>query len=132
MLPFLTHFSSATSPPGICTPHIIGRPIDTSFRYLVLMSDGVYKSIESTFADQNSIDSNKVLTNMILHGISSGQPFDSMADFVLFRLMQIHEDCYSKNARRDPRSPLATECRKRDDMTLIMYKFPPPASSSRR
>lgn len=131
MLTFLTCCSSATSPPGICTPHIIGRPVDASFRYLVLMSDGVYKSIESTFSDQNMIDSNKVLTNMINRGISSGQPFDSMADYSLFRLMQIHEDCYSKHAQRNPRSPLATACRKRDDMTLIIYKFPSPPSTSR-
>ena len=96
------------------------------------MSDGVYKSIESTFKDQNLIDSNKVLTNMLIHGIGQGIPVDSMADYLLLRVMQIHENCYSTNARVDPRSPLATSCRKRDDMTLIFYKFPTPTSTSRR
>ncbi len=128
---FSLRCSSATGPPGICNPHIIGRPIDGSFRYLVLMSDGVYKSIESTFDDKNLIDGNKVLTNMILRAISQqGIPADAMADYVLFRVMQIHEDCYSRNARVDPRSPLATSCRKRDDMTLIFYKFPPAPTST--
>lgn len=88
------------------------------------MSDGVYKSIESTFADQNVIESNKVLTHMITRAASQEQTVDSIAVDVLLRLMQIHEDCYNKNASRDPRSPLATACRKRDDMTLIVHKFP--------
>ena len=95
------------------------------------MSDGVYKSIESTFSDQNLINSNKVLTNMLIRGLQTGVPIDAMGDYLLFRIMQIHEDCYSKNASVDPRSPLATACRKRDDMTLILYKFPAPASTSR-
>ena len=130
---FALHCSSASAPPGICNPHIIGRPIDGSFRYLILMSDGVYKSLESTFSDQNLIDSNKVLTNMILRAISQqGIPVDAMADYLLLRLMQIHEDCYTKNARKDPRSPLATSCRKRDDMTLIFHKFPTPTSTTSR
>lgn len=132
MLLSLLYCSSARGPPGICNPHIIGRPIDPSFRYLIVMSDGVYKSIESTFKDQNLIDSNKVLTNMLIHGIGQGIPVDSMADYLLLRVMQIHENCYSTNARVDPRSPLATSCRKRDDMTLIFYKFPTPTSTSRR
>ena len=131
MLLSLLHCSSARGPPGICNPHIIGRPIDPSFRYLVIMSDGVYKSIESTFTDQNSINSNKVLTNMIVRGIRQGIPVDTMADYLLLRVMQIHEDCYTNNARVDPRSPLATSCRKRDDMTLIFYKFPALTSTSR-
>ena len=69
---------------------------------------------------------------MIVRAISQGIPVDTMADYLLLRLMQIHEDCYSKNARVDPRSPLATSCRKRDDMTLIFYKFPAPTTTSRR
>ena len=94
------------------------------------MSDGVYKSIESTFENPSSIESNKVLTAMIVNAISKGHLMDSLAENVLLRLMQNHEVCYYKNASKDQRSPLATACRKRDDMTMIVYKFPIPRRSS--
>ena len=69
---------------------------------------------------------------MINHTLDTlGQDnIDSLTDNVLLRLMMNHEDCYYKNARSDPRSPLATACRKRDDMTLIVYKFPAPRRRS--
>lgn len=100
------------------------KEIDHTFRYLILMTDGVYKSIESTFDDKESIDSNKVLLGMLIHSLEQRQGrFEHIADSILARVLKIHRDCYYRHARRDPRAPLAVSCRKRDDMTLLVYKF---------
>jgi len=101
------------------------QEIDGSFRYLVLMSDGVYKSIEGGFPNQQSIEPNKVLVGIINH-VSSKHPNSSnLADIVVDRIAQVHRDTYQRAASEDVRSPVAVACRKRDDMTLLIYKFPP-------
>ncbi len=86
------------------------------------MTDGVYKSIEAQFEDERSIDANKVLTNTIMRE-SERHPI-SLADTVLEKISKVHYDTYQAAASRDPRSTVAVNCRKRDDMTCIVYKFP--------
>ena len=115
----------AHSEPGIATPHIITKTIDHTHKYLILMTDGVYKSIESMFMEQEAIESNKVLVNMMERslGLVHGN-FNRVSDSLLERICHIHKEAYMKSAQSDPRSPLAVGCRKRDDMTLIVYKFP--------
>ena len=101
------------------------RAIDESFRYLVLMTDGVYRSIEAGFPDSRVIDANKVLVSMIDHVVRSGNKrIRTVSDKVLGRIAQIHQDTYQRSAAVDVRSPVAVSCRKRDDMTLVFYKFP--------
>ena len=87
------------------------------------MTDGIYKSLESTFAEKYSIDSNKVVLATIERAVNSSNKFDYVADTVVDRIATIHKDCYEKNARMDARSPLAVSCRKRDDMTLLIHRF---------
>ncbi len=99
------------------------KEIDSSFKYLILMTDGVYKSIGSTIKDHDTIDDNKVVLNMMDHSLRKGN-FQTLSDTLLGRVARIHMDCYEKNAKLDPRSPLAVGCRKRDDMTMLIYKFP--------
>ena len=93
------------------------------------MTDGVYKSIEAVFQDANQIEGNKVLLAMLNHA-SHGEtmPFSTVSDRVLQRLQQIHHDTYQSSARVDERSETAVTCRKRDDMTLLVYKFPVESS----
>ena len=124
-LPLSFSFRSAKSPPGIAKPFVMGsRKIDDSFKYLVLMTDGVYKSIESTLYEQQSIDPNKLLVRMLERSIDLVRGnFGGVTDNLLERLSKIHKDCYQKNAAKDQRSPLAVACRKRDDMTLLVHKF---------
>ncbi len=98
--------------------------VDDSFHYLVVMSDGVYKSIEAGFTDSNSVDPNKVLVGMLQNALRQNPVIDKASDRVLRTLSQGHEDAYQRNAKIDPRSPVAVACRKRDDMTLLIYKFP--------
>ena len=114
----------ARSPPGIATPYIMPpRTVDHTYKYLILMTDGVYKSIESGFEQQQSIESNKVLTN-ILETSERRVGLGRVSDSILERICKVHRDTYEDSARKDPRSPRAVECRKRDDMTLVVYKFP--------
>ncbi len=102
------------------------KTIDHTCKYLILMTDGVYKSIESTFETKQSIDANKVLTGMLERQINNHEgKFDTRsADGVLARVAKIHRDCYTSNSRKNSQSDLAVACRKRDDMTLLVYKFP--------
>jgi hypothetical protein len=99
--------------------------IDHTCKYLLLMTDGVYKSIESAFDHKESIDSNKVLTSTLQTSLARHPgEFEHLSDRILERICRIHRDTYEKSAKEDPRSPRAVACRKRDDMTLVMYKFP--------
>lgn len=101
------------------------RTIDHTHQYLLLMTDGVYKSLESTFDQKHAIDPNKVVIGTLERSMNmSGGKFDHVADSVVARIAQIHEDCYKRHAKVDTRSPLAVNCRKRDDMTLLVYRFP--------
>lgn len=99
------------------------RTVDHTYQYLMLMTDGVYKSLESTFDQKHAIDSNKVVLGTTERYVSQGK-FENCADMTLSRIAQIHSDCYERHARNDPRAPLAVACRKRDDMTLLVYRFP--------
>ena len=119
----------ATDIPGTATPHVMPpRQIDSTFRYLVLMSDGVYKSIEGGFQNQQSIEPNKVLVATINRVLSKQPNCTNLADLVVDRIARIHEDTYRRAANEDVRSPVAVACRKRDDMTLLIYKFPATSS----
>lgn len=88
------------------------------------MSDGVYKSIEAVLEPQTNetIGSSKVfLAIFIRHLENSRGNFHQLADEILDRIRCIHEDTYK--ARSRDKNPLAVQCRKRDDMTLAVYKF---------
>ena len=87
------------------------------------MTDGVYKSIESTFADPQSVDSNKVVFHMIQRELGNVHRFEDLSSNVLERIASVNKDAYMTNARKDVRSQLAVACRKRDDMTLIVHKL---------
>ncbi len=49
--------------------------------------------------------------------------FESVAKDTLTQLQHDHYKVYSEHVVSDPQSSLAIQCRKRDDMTLIVYKF---------
>ena len=107
-------------------------PVDDSFRYLVLFTDGVYKSIEGMFEDKGAIEANKVLTHMIQNADSPGSDPTELANAVTKRITVTHENTYKNAAVKDPRSTMAVNCRKRDDTTCIIYKFPPRAAPRSR
>lgn len=96
------------------------------------MTDGVYKSIEGQFEQEGAVEANKVLTSIILNGDKPGSNPAFLADTVLARISKLHEKAYQTAAARDPRSTLAVNCRKRDDMTCVIYKFSPPKAAPRK
>ena len=136
---YTSHYSpppthrSAREPPGIAIPHVATPVIiDQTLRYLVLMTDGVYKSIEGQFENEGSIDANKVLTSIIDKEDKPGSNPTFLADSVLARISKAHHKAYQTAAERDQRSTLAVNCRKRDDMTCVIYKFSPPTAAPRK
>jgi len=46
-----------------------------------------------------------------------------VADAVVDRIAKVHMASYQRAVRQDVRSPVAVACRRRDDMTLLMFKF---------
>ena len=106
-------------------PYVTSVPIDRyGFKYLILMSDGVYKTIEAIAGDtaKGGTDGNRVIVTIIeqqvaIHG------WDNVAAHALKRIRQVQHDLYQRSARENERSPIAVANRKRDDMTLAIYKF---------
>ena len=117
---------NATEAPGSAQPHLLAPlKILPSHRYMLLMSDGVYKSIEETYDD--SVDVHKMLVQVVgrMQGGVAAAPGPLLAEHVLRHLAALHHDRYQKSAAVDITAPAAVACRKRDDMTLVVYKFPP-------
>ena len=95
-------------------------------RYLLLMTDGVYKSLESMQDPANSktYDPIQELIVKIQEAEKeSPKSFQEISKVVLSKIEENHHKTYQENAQTDVKSPLAIQCRKRDDMTLIVYRF---------
>ena len=88
------------------------------------MTDGVYKSIEAVLEPQTNeeVESSKVLLVMLIRYLQDSRGnMHNLASNILERIRRIHEDTYKRWTKQD--NPLAVQCRKRDDMTLVVYKF---------
>ena len=88
------------------------------------MSDGVYKSIEAVLNPKTNekVESSKVLLVMLIRCLQdSPGKVQELASNILERIQRIHEDTYRTWTKEE--NPLAVRCRKRDDMTLVVYKF---------
>ena len=116
--------SHATGPPGTAEPSVNTVDIDQSFLYLMVMSDGVYKSIEAAVDEAKTIGANQVLANMVhTYAQTPGVGFSSIAQSTLAQVAHLHEEAFQRSAQQDARSPKAIACRKRDDMTLVLCTF---------
>ena len=119
-------YSNAEASPGIATPDIKEIPVHCNAQYLLLMTDGVYKSVESMY--ENPPSSEAVMEDIAervknVHNCNPNK-LHYLSREVLETIASEHRNVYQKHASVDKRSPLAVQCRKRDDMTLIVYKFP--------
>ena len=85
------------------------------------MSDGVYKTLES-LTDPPSSDVYPKLLELIQEAEKKADLKD-IASKVLKDIKTLHEEAYYNSAMTDPRSTVAVNCRKRDDMTLIILNF---------
>ena len=105
-------------------PSVITVDIEESFLYLIVMSDGVYKSIEAAVDEAQTIGANQVLANMVHASAQTpGVEFSSIAQSTLDQVAHLHEEAFQRSAHQDIRSPKATACHKRDNMTLVVYTF---------
>ena len=117
--------SHCSGPPGTAEPYVTTVDIEDSFLYLMLMSDGVYNSIEAAEVEgAQTIGANQVLANMVHRCAQTpGVEFSSIAQTTLDQVAHLHEEAFQRSAQHDVRSPKAAACRKRDDMTLVVYSF---------
>jgi len=93
-----------------------------SCKYLVLMTDGVYKTIESTM-EEDQADFRETFIMLLKAELERGHRFEDLSKHILNRIAFLSKGTYMSNAQEDVRSPLAVACRKRDDMTLVMHKL---------
>ena len=121
MIIFFTRFSMAICPPGIATPTISGPvTLTAEHAYLIVMTDGVYKSIEQ-YTNKPSVV-NLILMKYIEQAETDCQ-YQDVVPNILTKIKMEHEQKYRTSAKQDQRSHFAVQCRKRDDMTMILYKF---------
>jgi len=116
---FVQFHSHATDEPGIAVPHVTSVEIDPSFKYLILMTDGVYKTLEALGQHTSGNDgiAHMVNDHITKHGIKNA------ALNILDSIRQAQYDLYQISASEDPRSDVVVANRKRDDMTLVIYQF---------
>ena len=87
------------------------------------MTDGVYKTLENMQPSESlPYDPMQDLVKRI-QAAETNSSFDLVAEVTLTRMQQDHCRMYNEHVQNDPMSPLAIQCRKRDDMTLIVHKF---------
>ena len=114
--------SHATDEPGIAIPHVTSVEIDPSFKYLILMTDGVYKTLEAV-AGQDGGNGNDLIADMIDKHINEHGFGKNMSKHILDNIRQTQYDLYQTSAHEDHRSDVAVANRKRDDMTLVICQF---------
>ena len=104
-------------------PHVTSVAVDhCTFEYIIVMSDGVYKTLEAIDGGDTKKSGNDLIVEMIeKHG--TGKKWNSVAINILQEIRQTQYDLYQISASEDVRSPMAIANRKRDDMTLLVYKF---------
>ena len=95
----------------------------STFKYIILMSDGVYKALEAIDGGDSKKSGNDLIVEMIDKHITRKGWNDRIAINVLLEIRQNQHDLFQILAGEDIRSPMAIANKKRDDMTLVIYKF---------
>ncbi|KAK3851649.1 hypothetical protein Pcinc_041719 [Petrolisthes cinctipes] len=103
--------SSAASEPVIPEPHIRSIPIDESCSFLLLMSDGLYKSYQDATGSEQV---NKEIAQMVVEQFVEQPTLTSIAQTVVDKVVRLHHDNYLTKRRN-----VTT----RDDITLIIRNF---------
>lgn len=119
----MDELASSVSEPVIAEPQVHGGiPLDESCRFLMLMSDGVYKSLESaTRTDQV----NKELAQLAVSEFRTQSTLTGVAQAVVDRIGRIHHDVFMCNnlSREIDSPPSGGPKGRRDDMTLVIRNF---------
>ncbi|GIX73530.1 TGF-beta-activated kinase 1 and MAP3K7-binding protein 1 [Caerostris darwini] len=109
------NLSEAVDEPIIAEPNIVGGiKIDEKCKFLLLMSDGLYKCVEEATGTANV---NAVLVNMVCEQFSEQSTLSGVAQAVVDKAVRIHQDAFM----RDTGTPKRYE--KHDDITLLVRNF---------
>lgn len=112
---FDTILRDATEEPVIAEPEMCGGiTIDDNCRFLLLMSNGLYKSLkEATGTQQANLD----ICKMVIEQFSMHSTITGVAQAVVDKIVRIHHDVYLSGTEA------SMTCQKRDDITLIVRNF---------
>ncbi|XP_018425398.1 PREDICTED: TGF-beta-activated kinase 1 and MAP3K7-binding protein 1, partial [Nanorana parkeri] len=104
--------SAAKSKPIMAEPEIHGcQPVDGVTGFLVLMSEGLYKSLEAAHGPGQA---NQEIAAMIATEFAKQVSLDDVAQAVVERVKRIHHDTFLSGGER------AKFCTKHEDMTLLV------------
>lgn len=120
--------ASALYEPVIAEPEIhSGVVLDDSTRFLILLSDGLYKALEEA-SDSELV--NIQLAQMIVEEFKVQSTLAGVAQAVTDKVSRMHYDYYMASSILS--SPPRGQAPKRDDMTLLVrnFNFPLPNSIS--
>lgn len=107
--------SSAMGEPVIAEPYICaGIAIDSTRRFFLLMSDGLYRSLEEATETSRA---NEDIARMVLEQFDAQTTLMGVAQAVVDRVVRMHHDKYM----RDPLS-----YQRRDDISLLVRNFNQP------
>ncbi|XP_064478193.1 TGF-beta-activated kinase 1 and MAP3K7-binding protein 1-like [Ornithodoros turicata] len=112
---------SAEEEPVIADPEICGGvEIDGSCLFLMLMSTGLYQSLEEAgFQD----GTNEELAQMTVQEFRQQTTLDDVAQGVVDRVVRLHRDRYMSG------TDAANACQKRQDISLLIRNFNQPLGS---
>ncbi|XP_067007511.2 TGF-beta-activated kinase 1 and MAP3K7-binding protein 1 [Anabrus simplex] len=111
--------ASATAEPIIAEPEIHGGILlDESCRFLLLMSDGLYKSLEEATGTEQV---NKEIAQMAVEQFRIQSTLIGVAQAVVDKIVRIHHDVYmSGSTTPNGQSRVGGQ---RDDITLLVRNF---------
>ena len=93
-----------------------------TFKYIIVMSDGVYKTLEAIDGGDTGKSGNEIIVKMIEQQATK-ERWNEVAINILQEIRETQYNLYQILASEDARSPMAIANRKRDDTTLVIYKF---------
>ncbi|ELT89411.1 hypothetical protein CAPTEDRAFT_160853 [Capitella teleta] len=115
----IDYLKSAQSDPVIADPEIQGGiELDATCSFLVLMSDGLYKSLETALGTEHA---NREIASMVATEFTQQSTLNGVAQAVVDKVVRLHHDAY--NTSLDHRKQL---CQKRDDIMLVVRNFNHP------
>lgn len=112
--------SMATQEPVIAEPDIHGGIIlDESCRFLLLMTAGLYKSVEEAIGPEQV---NKYIAQSVVEQFREQATLTGVAQAVVDKVVRMHHDWYMSNSFNHSCTP------KRKDITLVLrnFNFPMP------
>lgn len=115
----LCNSSAAESEPVIAEPEIIGGiPIDDSCLFLLLMSDGLYKTLETV--ESSSQDTNAEIAKLVIEQFNLQSTLSGVAQGTVDKAVRFHHDQYMHSCSPGSKSRNFEDYR--DDITLLVCK----------